>query len=168
MRRNSYVRFMRRNSYILFLPLVVWPSHIRGYALSHSAEVTHSFIQQAPSLPMMADKDVPHRSDRLTKEEKVNHTKRVRATNKLQASLDHLAPASRKKQPKAARTKKKMDQLARVNFTKDGGIREEVREEPNTDGPLVFWSDSFLRHFIKQEENSVWILNGGGLGGESR
>ena len=61
-----------------------------------------------------------------------------------------------------------MDQFARVNFTKDGGIREEVREEPNTDGPLVFLSDSFLRHFIKQEENSVWILNGGGLGGESR
>ena len=82
---------------ILFLPLVVRPSRIRGYALSHSAEVTHSFIQQSPSLPMMADKDVPRRSDRLTKEEKVNHTKQMRAMNELQASLDHPAPASMKK-----------------------------------------------------------------------
>ena len=93
---------------------------MRGYALSHSAEVTHSFIQQAPSLPMMADRDVPHRSDRLTPEEKVNHTKQMRATNELMASLDHPAPASRKKKPKVAGTKKKMDQLARVNFTNAG------------------------------------------------
>ena len=25
-------------------------------------------------------------------------------------------------------------------------------------GHLIFWSDSFLRCFIKQKENSVWIL----------
>ena len=124
---------------------------MRGYALSHSAEVTHSFIQQAPSLPMMADKDVPPRSDGLMEEENVNRTKGVSATNELQASLDHPAQASRKKKPKAALMKKKMDQLAHVNFTKDGGILEEVREEPNTDDPLVIWSDSFLRHFIKQD-----------------
>ena len=31
------------------------------------------------------------------------------------------------------------------NRMKDRGIREEVREEPNTDGPLVFWSDSFIK-----------------------
>jgi hypothetical protein len=54
------------------------------------------------------------------------------------------------------------------NRMKDCGIREEVREEPNTDGPLVFWSDLFFRCFIKQEENSVWILSGGGCGGASR
>ena len=44
------------------------------------------------------------------------------------------------------------------NIMKDCGIREEVREEPNTDGPLVIWDDSFLRCFIKRVENSVWIL----------
>ena len=136
---------------LFFCSLLKRPSPMRGYALSHSAEVTHSFIQQAPSLPMMADRDVPRRSDRLTAEEKVNHTKRMRATNELMASLDHPAPSSRKKKPKVAGTKKKMDQLAHVNFTKDGGILEEVREEPNTDDPLVIWSDSFLRHFIKQD-----------------
>ena len=36
---------------ILFLPLVVGPSPIRGYAHSHSAEVTHSFIQQSITFP---------------------------------------------------------------------------------------------------------------------
>ena len=52
---------------------------------------------------MMADKKcVPRRSERLTEEEKVNHTKQMRAMNELQASLDHPAPASRKKQAKAA------------------------------------------------------------------
>ena len=70
---------------------------------------------------MMADKYVPRRSDRLTEEEKVNHTKRTRATNELQVLLDHPAPASRKKKPKAApRMKKNTDQLARVNFTNAG------------------------------------------------
>jgi hypothetical protein len=110
---------------------------MRGYALSHSAEVTHSFIQQAPSLPMMADRDVPRRSDRLTAEEKVNHTKRMRATNELKASLDHPAPASRKKKPKAAWTKKKMDQLARVNFTNAGRGRILKSGEYATGGEFV-------------------------------
>ena len=54
------------------------------------------------------------------------------------------------------------------NRMMDCGIREEVREEPDTDGPLVFWSDLFLRCFIKQEENIGWILNGGGCDGELR
>ena len=95
MRRNSYIRYVRRNSYILFLSLVVRPSRIRHYALLHSAETTHSFIQQAPSLIFSSN-------------------------------------------------------------------------PPNTDGPLVFWSDLFFRCFIKQEENSVWILSGGGCGGAPR
>ena len=71
---------------------------------------------------MMADKKcVPRRSKRLTEEEKVNHTKRMRAMNELQTTLDHPAPASRKKKAKAAtQTKKKTDQLARVNFTNAG------------------------------------------------
>ena len=60
---------------------------------------------------MMADKDVPRRSDRLIEEENVNHTKQTRAMNELQPSLDHLAPASRKKNVKAApQMKKKTDQ----------------------------------------------------------
>ena len=42
---NSYIRCIRRTSYINFVPLVVGPSHMRGYTLSHSVEVTHSFIQ---------------------------------------------------------------------------------------------------------------------------
>ena len=41
----------------------------------------------------------------------------------------------------------------------DGGISEDVREEPNT-GQLVFWSDMFLQRFIKRKETS-WILSGG-------
>ena len=70
---------------------------------------------------MMTNKYVPRRSDRLTKGEKVNHTKRMRSMNKLQASLDHQAPASWKKKAKAAtQMKKKTDQLARVNFTNAG------------------------------------------------
>ena len=51
----------------------------------------------------------------------MNHTKRMRAMNELQTTLDHPAPASRKKKAKAAtQTKKKTDQLARVNFTNAG------------------------------------------------
>jgi len=41
----------------------------------------------------------------------------------------------------------------------DGGISEDVREEPNT-GQLVIWSDMFLQRFIKRKGTS-WILSEG-------
>ena len=40
---------------------------------------------------------------------------------------------------------------------KDSGIHDEMRKKTKI-GYLIFWSDSFLRCFIKQKENSVWIL----------
>ena len=43
------------------------------------------------------------------------------------------------------------------NRMKECGVREEIRKETKI-GHLIFWSDSFLRCFIKQKENSVWIL----------
>ena len=40
---------------------------------------------------------------------------------------------------------------------KDSGIFEGIRNKTKI-GHLIFWSDSFLRCFIKQKENSVWVL----------
>ena len=37
------------------------------------------------------------------------------------------------------------------------GVKKELRVKTSI-GYLIFWSDSFLRCFIKQKENSVWIL----------
>ena len=54
---------------------------------------------------------------------------------------------------------KAMDDLIKdvENRMKECGVHEEVRKETKI-GHLIFWSDSFLRCFIKQKENSVWIL----------
>ena len=68
----------------------------------------------------------------------MNHTKRMRAMNELQALLDHPAPAIRKKKTKAAtQMKKKTDQLARVNFTNAGRVRILKRGEYATGGEFV-------------------------------
>ena len=53
--------------------------------------------------------------------------------------------------------------LARETFNnvhaamEDAGVSEEKRRETKV-GVLVFWSDAFLRSFVKQKDNSVWIL----------
>ena len=54
---------------------------------------------------------------------------------------------------------KAMDDLIKdvENRMRECGVHEEVRKETKI-GHLIFWSDSFLRCFIKQKENSVWIL----------
>ena len=54
---------------------------------------------------------------------------------------------------------KAMDDLIKdvKNRMRECGVHEEVRKETKI-GHLIFWSDSFLRCFIKQKENSVWIL----------
>jgi len=75
----------------------------------------------------------------------VNHTKRMRAMNELQTTLDHPAPASRKKKAKAATQtkKKKTDQLARVNFTNAGPGRILKSGEYTSGG--VFIGGQYLR-----------------------
>ena len=52
-----------------------------------------------------------------------------------------------------------MDDLIRDvnNSMKESNIESSVRVKISI-GYIIFWSDSFLRCFIKQKENSVWIL----------
>ena len=40
---------------------------------------------------------------------------------------------------------------------KDAGVDEKKRKQTKI-GWMIFWSDSFLNSFIKQKDNSVWIL----------
>jgi hypothetical protein len=54
---------------------------------------------------------------------------------------------------------KAMDDLIEEvnNSMKAAGVNEQVRVKTKI-GWLLFWSDGFLRCFIKQKDNSVWIL----------
>ena len=40
---------------------------------------------------------------------------------------------------------------------KDAGVDEKKRKQTKI-GWMIFWSDSFLNSFIKQKDNSVWVL----------
>ena len=43
------------------------------------------------------------------------------------------------------------------NSVKSANVKKEIREKTKK-GWILMWSDAFLRCFIKQKENSVWII----------